>query len=193
MDHLELFTDGGAIRIGDQFYGSSAYVIKFKNRYFKFSNPVEKGTNNLYELKSIRDGLRTIVSNWKALTNIEVWIVSDSQYSISCISEWFDGWKKVGKKYYNKSGKEVANIDLILEIREILQYIPHYRFIKIKSHIEIDIEKTYIDFKRKNNLNITLNEYLLMVRFNELVDGQIRKAFNMKRKEIAERNGLNVV
>ena len=53
---------------------------------------------------------------------MELWIISDSQYSISCITEWFDGWKREKGKYYNKSGKEVKNIfDFIknLKVRDV--------------------------------------------------------------------------
>ena len=109
MDHLDLFTDGGAMKIGNNFYGSSAYVIRFKNKYFVRTNPVVEGTNNYFELVCIRDGLREILNGWSHLNEMELWIISDSQYSISCITEWFTGWKREKAKYYNKSGKEVAN------------------------------------------------------------------------------------
>ena len=194
MDHLDLFTDGGAMKIGNNFYGSSAYVIRFKNKYFVRTNPVVEGTNNYFELVCIRDGLREILNGWSHLNEMELWIISDSQYSISCITEWFTGWKREKGKYYNKSGKEVANIDLIIEIRERLEKIPNYRFIKIKSHIDLDkLEKTYKEFKKKNDVKITFTEYLLMVRFNETCDTKIKNAFNLKRRDIAKSNGKDVV
>ena len=194
MDHLDLFTDGGAMKIGNNFYGSSAYVIRFKNKYFVRTNPVVEGTNNYFELVCIRDGLREILNGWSHLNEMELWIISDSQYSISCITEWFNGWKREKGKYYNKSGKEVANIDLIIEIRNILEKIPNYRFIKIKSHIDLDkLEKTYKEFKKKNDVKITFTEYLLMVRFNETCDTKIKNAFNLKRRDIAKSNGKDVV
>lgn len=193
MDHLELFTDGGAIKIGNTFYGSSACVIRYKEKYFTFTNQVNEGTNNYFELKAIRDGLKAIASNWRSLDGIEVWIVSDSQYSISCITEWFDGWSKIKGKYYNKSGKEVSNIDLILEIREILSHIPNYRFVKIKSHIDVDIQKSFIEFKKKNCIDISYTEYLLLVRYNETCDNKIRAALNIKRRDIARELGQEVV
>ena len=144
--HLELFTDGGAIKINNEYYGSCSFEVKYKKQYFTFSDPVAKGTNNFYELKAIRDGLRFVVTNWKQkdLKSIDVWIISDSQYSISCITEWFDNWYEKNGKYYTRSGKEVSNIELILEIRDILTMIPKYKFLKIRSHISHDIEKTYI-------------------------------------------------
>ena len=108
MDHLDLFTDGGAIKIGNDYYGSSAYVIRFKNRYFTKSVPVSIGTNNHFELLCIRDGLRTILNGWSRMENIELRIVSDSQYSISCVTDYFDGWVKRNGKYFREISK--ANI-----------------------------------------------------------------------------------
>ena len=194
MDHLDLFTDGGAIKIGNDYYGSSAYVIRFKNRYFTKSVPVSIGTNNHFELLCIRDGLRTILNGWSRMENIELRIVSDSQYSISCVTDYFDGWVKRNGKYYNKSGKEVANIDLILDIRDMLTRIPHYRFIKIKSHIDAsDLEKSYLEFKKKNKMDLSFTDYLIMVKFNETCDTKIKKLFNLKRRELANENGKEFI
>ena len=193
LKHVELFTDGGAIKINNEYYGSCSYVIKYGKKYFTSTDPVAKGTNNFYELKGIRDGLRAIVSNWKELQNTEIWIISDSQYSISCITEWFHGWVEKGGKYYNKSGKEVSNIDLILEIREILSMLPKHKFMKIRSHIDHNIEKTFEEFKFVNKINISFTDYLLMVRFNETCDTRITKAFNLKRREIADKLNVELI
>lgn len=193
--HLELFTDGGAIKINNEYYGSCSFEVKYKKQYFTFSDPVAKGTNNFYELKAIRDGLRFVVTNWKQkdLKSIDVWIISDSQYSISCITEWFDNWYEKNGKYYTRSGKEVSNIELILEIRDILTMIPKYKFLKIRSHISHDIEKTYIEFKEKNNIDISFTDYLLLVKFNENCDARITKAFNIKRRNIANSLGVDII
>lgn len=194
MNRLDLFTDGGAMKIGDTYYGSSAYVIRYKNKYFVRSNPVVTGTNNHFELKCIRDGLRDILNVWSNLNDIELWIVSDSQYSISCIMDWFDCWEKKCGKYYNKAGKEILNIELIVEIREMLERIPNYKFIKIKSHIEAsDLERSFKDFKKKNKVKISFTDYLIMVKFNETCDTKIKNAFNIKRRDIARENGKEVV
>ena len=108
--HVELFTDGGAIKINNEYYGSCSYVIKYGKKYFTSTDPVAKGTNNFYELKGIRDGLRAIVSNWKELQNTEIWIISDSQYSISCITEWFDNWYEKNGKYCGRLSSAIADV-----------------------------------------------------------------------------------
>ena len=43
MEHLELFTDGGAMKIGDKIYGSSSFVIRYHNTYFTYTEPVSEG------------------------------------------------------------------------------------------------------------------------------------------------------
>ena len=193
MDHLELFTDGGAIRIAGKFYGSSAYVIKYQKKYITSSCPVEPGTSNYYELKAMRDGLRKITNCWQCGDNLEVWIIADSEYAIKCVTKWIYSWHKVDGVYVTSSGTPVANIDLILEIRELLKRIGNYKFIKVRSHISTNLEATYKEFIRKNKLDITFVDYMLLIRFNELCDTNIRTAFNLKRKELAKRNGTVVI
>ena len=192
---IKLFTDGGAIKINNEYYGSCSFEVNYKKQYFTFSDPVSKGTNNFYELKAIRDGLRFVVSNWKRkdLHSIEVWVISDSQYAISCITEWFDNWVERNGKYFTRGGKEVSNIGLIIEIREILEQIPKYRFLKIRSHIGHDLGKTYKEFKEKNKIDISFTEYLLLVKFNENCDARITKAFNIKRRNIADSLGVDLI
>ena len=192
MDHLELFTDGGAIRLGNKFYGSSAYVIKFQKKYITSTCPVEEGTNNFYELKAIRDGLRKIVRSWNC-SKLEVWIISDSEYSIKCLTQWFKTWKKKNGVYYTSTGTPVSNIDIILEIQDMLKQLKHYKFIKVRSHISTNLEDTYEEFNKVNKLDLSFVEYMLLIRFNELCDTNIRKMMNMKRKEIAKAGGKVVI
>lgn len=194
MDHLELFTDGGAIKIDDKIYGSSAYVIRFKNRYFISGEPVTEGNSERFELKAIRDGLKAILSGWLCDDNMEVWIVTDCKMAILSITELFDGWTKKNGTYYNKNKKEVLNIDLILEIRELLKYIKKYRFVKIKSHIDTTmIDATYEEFKSINNIDLSFTRYLMMARFNEMCDSRITKEINYKKRKIANRRGVQYV
>ena len=45
-------------------------------------------------------------------------IVSDSKYSINCVTEWYKGWVKGGWK--TSTGTVVQNQDLIRSIRELI-------------------------------------------------------------------------
>lgn len=189
MNHLELFTDGGAIPVGHTFYGSSAYVIKYQKKYITSSSPAQEGTSNHFELKAIRDGLRKITRCWKCGDELEVWIISDSEYSINSITKWVKYYKRKDGVYYTSTGKPVANIELILEILDLLKQIKNYRFIKVRSHISTNLEKTYKEFTSRNRINMTYTDYLVLIRFNELCDNMIRDAINFKRKSIAMKGG----
>lgn len=193
MEHLELFTDGGAMKIGDKIYGSSSFVIRYHNTYFTYTEPVSEGSSGMFELNAIKNGLQTIVRNWSDLKNLEIWIISDSQNSIACISNIFDVWKKTNGIYKNKHGKEVAYIDILLDIKKSLSQLSNYKFIKIKSHIDTDVEKTYDEFLEKNEVNISFIEYLMMIRHNERCDNKITSEFNYKRKELAKEKGVDVI
>lgn len=46
-------------------------------------------------------------------------IITDSNYSINCVSVWYEGWKKSGWK--KSDGGAVENIDLIKAIRVLIE------------------------------------------------------------------------
>ena len=188
MDRLELFTDGGAIMINGKFYGSSSYVIKFQNKYFTTHFPVEEGTNNHYELKAIRDGLLAVLRGWRC-DDLEIWIISDSEYSIKSITKWSNNWRKINGVWHNSSGSPAINWELILEIKDLLTKFKSYKFLKVKSHISTNLDSSYEKFLKVNRVKMTFVDYLKLIRMNELCDATITKQFNQKRKEIATQLG----
>ena len=108
-------------------------------------------------------------------------------------SEWkealvFKGGTSLSKAFHIIK-RFSEDIDLILEIQEILKQIKHYRFIKVRSHISTNLEKTYKEFTKYNRINMNYTDYLVLIRFNELCDENIRKAINFKRKSIAMKGG----
>jgi len=192
MDHLELFTDGGAIKINGKFYGSSSYVIKFQNKYFTTKFPVAEGTNNHYELKAIRDGLLAILRGWRC-NDLDIWVISDSEYSIKSITKWSNNWRKIKGRWYTSSGSPALNWELIMEIKSLLENFRSYKFIKVKSHISTNLEESYEKFLKINKISMTFIDYLKLIRMNELCDANITKQFNQKRREIANELGREYV
>lgn len=192
MNHLELFTDGGAIKINGKFYGSSSYVIKFQNKYFTTNFPVAEGTNNHYELKAIRDGLVALLRGWQCKT-LDIWIISDSEYSIKSITKWSRNWRKINGVWYTSSGSPALNWELIMEIKSLLENFRSYKFIKVKSHISTNLEESYEKFLKINKIKMTFIDYLKLIRMNELCDSNITKQFNQKRREIANELGREFV
>lgn len=45
-------------------------------------------------------------------------IVTDSQYSINCVTDWYKGWSKRGWK--KSDGSAVVNVDLVKSIRGLI-------------------------------------------------------------------------
>lgn len=83
----------------------------FTGRYYrfeKFSGVIENGTNNIGELTGLKVASENFGDKKYQL------IISDSEYSIKCMREWYYTWQANGWKTYAK--KEVKNADLIKEI-----------------------------------------------------------------------------
>ena len=74
--------------------------------WYGLYNP--NGTNNTAELNALHQAL--LYAEREIATGAEVQILSDSKYSISCISVWAPGWEKKGWK---KTGGEIKNLDII--------------------------------------------------------------------------------
>lgn len=87
------------------------YTGKFFN-FKQFSGVIESGTNNIGELT----GLKVASENFgEKLYQV---IISDSEYSVKCMREWYHNWKANGFKTYSK--KPVANSELIKETYDLL-------------------------------------------------------------------------
>lgn len=82
-------------------------------------------TNNEMELTAILQGLLA------RKLDVPTVIVSDSKYSISCITHWGDGWERFG--WRTKTGNKVANEHLIRQIRAVLT--PSVSFKWVKGHV----------------------------------------------------------
>lgn len=86
-------------------------------------------TNNQGELLAILTALQLV--NIKDKRHV---IVSDSMYSIQCVTEWANTWRKRGWK--KSDGGEIANLNTIKEIVKILDTSPleGVVFAHINSH-----------------------------------------------------------
>lgn len=174
---VELFTDGGAVQLNGVFYGASAYIIKNDKTKFEYAEPATKGTNNHFELRAIEKGIKSVMNYYPNKTDdITLLIISDSQYSISSLTTWFNGWLNINGKYYTKTTRSpVMNIDQILNIRSMLPKFKEIKFIKIKSHtkkLKFSL-KLYEDFKRTNHLELSVANYLEFVELNDRCDAII--------------------
>ena len=83
-------------------------------------------TNQRAELYAILKAL--------TLTDDDLVIYTDSEYSIKCFTEWINSWKRNGWK--SSKGAEVLNQDLIRSIDEILSR-RNISFVHVRAHTGI--------------------------------------------------------
>jgi ribonuclease HI len=135
---LYIFTDGSSINNGSKNANSGfgIYIPEPETMQLKISAKLPKGkTNNYAELKAILEALKilncTDENILKQTKKDKVVIVTDSQYSINCITQWYHSWIKKG--WVSATGEEVKNKELIQEIQP-LSVKHNVSFKHIKAH-----------------------------------------------------------
>jgi len=134
---LYIFTDGSSIRNGSKTSkaGYGIYIPEPEIHKVKIHGNLPKGsTNNYAELFAILNALKlhdytTLLANNKYIKHIV--IVTDSEYSMNCITKWCSNWVK--KNWKSSSGKDVKNKELIQKIY-ILYKKYKVKFKHINSH-----------------------------------------------------------
>ena len=98
-----------------------------------YGNYVANGTNNIAELNALYKAL--LLAN-ETNTDEKVMILSDSKYSIDCISTWAYGWKRNG---WTKKSGEIKNLELIKNAHNLYEKIKNDIIIKhVKGHAGIE-------------------------------------------------------
>lgn len=140
----------GASRGNGSYEAIAGYGIYFENNNLPYSAAVpfdssmlDRPTNQVVELLAIKDALYCI---WKYYTKCEARfdepefqfeIVTDSMYSINCLTEWCNKWKLNG--WTNCRGYTVMNSDIIQKCVEYREKIEDYMgfpitFTHVKGH-----------------------------------------------------------
>lgn len=135
---LYIFTDGSSINNGTKRANSGfgIYIPEPDEMKVKISSKLPKGkTNNYAELKAIFEALKLIdcteKDTFKKINKSKIVIVTDSQYSINCVTKWANKW--IENNWISSTGKKVKNKELIKEIHPL--YIKHnISFKHIKAH-----------------------------------------------------------
>lgn len=95
----------------------------------------ENGTNNTAELNGLLYSFKLAKSYLD--TTEQVQILSDSKYSIDCITKWAKGWQTKG--WTRGKGEEIKNVDLIKECFSLYQEIKQKLVIShVKGHANIE-------------------------------------------------------
>jgi len=93
------------------------------------------GTNNTAELKALHEAL-TLAEQYIKQSNT-VQILSDSKYSIDCITKWAKGWKNKG--WTRGKGEEIKNLEVIQACFYLYEQIKNQLTIThVKGHANIE-------------------------------------------------------
>ena len=138
-DREIIYTDGSCINNGKK-NARGAYGIFYskndlRNKAEKLTGKV---TNNIAELTAILECLKTLTPLGK------YYIVSDSDYSINCITKWSKGWSVNGWK--TSKGKDVLNKGLIQEIVRLMETL-NVKFIHVNSHQDRPKDKKSMEYR----------------------------------------------
>lgn len=144
---ITVWTDGASKNNGKK--GALAgYGIYFAdNDPRNVSRPLEPGqeqTNQRSELRAILEAMLIITNEPEySRQKHKIVVVSDSLYSINCISVWYYNWEKNGFQTANK--KPVKNLDIITPARKL--YKEHdVSFVHVRGH-----QKNPTDINAINN------------------------------------------
>jgi len=97
--------------------------------WYGLYNPL--GTNNTAELAALHQAL--LFAERDISNGASVQILSDSKYSISCISIWAPGWEKKGWK---KSGGEIKNLEIIKSAYALYSsLLPQLTLTHVSAHV----------------------------------------------------------
>lgn len=97
--------------------------------WYGLHNP--NGTNNTAELNALHQAL--LYAEREIATGAKVQILSDSKYSISCISVWAPGWEKKGWK---KTGGDIKNLEIIQTSYALYNSIlPEITLTHVSAHV----------------------------------------------------------
>jgi ribonuclease HI len=129
---LKLYTDGSSIRNGRSGARAGYSVVFPSYLHLSWGDFMGEATNQAAELRAIYEGVvagKTIQGNPAELT---LRIMTDSEFSIKCLTVWIVGWKK--KKWLTAEGRPVVHRVIIEKILEELKAYSSYLFVHVKAH-----------------------------------------------------------
>jgi ribonuclease HI len=124
-----VFTDG-ALKSKKGLVG---VYFSFTNESFSEIIDELECTNQKSELTAIKRALEIIIEKD---INVEYTIVSDSMYSLNCITKWYKKWEKT--EYKTGEDSPVKHTDLIKEIVSLKKNIKKLSFIHVKGHQKLE-------------------------------------------------------
>ncbi|MCG9732059.1 ribonuclease H family protein [Shewanella sp. Isolate13] len=132
---LSIFTDGGCEpNPGEAGSGVAVYRnAQLAELYYGLYNA--NGTNNSAELNALHQAL--LIADKALKQGLTVQILSDSQYSINCITNWAYGWKAKGWK--RQVAGDIKNLDIIQQSHELYDALKDKLAIQhVAAHVGIE-------------------------------------------------------
>lgn len=157
MSLLYIFSDGNVKSNGKKnskggysvYFGESLPFSQFNTTVIDKFQP----TNNKMELSAIKYIFKTLCENLEVFKDINIVIISDSQYSINAITKWSDNWIKNGWK--NSKKQEVKNKELIQDILKLKNKTSdNLEFKHVFSHQKEPKDKDSLEWFTWNGNNI---------------------------------------
>lgn len=136
---LHIFTDGACANNGKRSakagYGVHVYGKPEHDVSLRLL-PQDQQTNNraeLYAIQSALDLIDRFGTEWLQ-THTDIYIWSDSEYSIHCLTKWAKGWRS--NNWKKSDGGLIQNIDIIRPIYDRLLRMPRVSLHHVRGHQE---------------------------------------------------------
>lgn len=130
---LEIYTDGSATNNGRA--GASAGVgVYFGPDDMRNVSTRCRGeqTNQNAELQALHIAVSLAVYELSNDPNLQINILTDSAYSIKCVTEWYGNWVRNG--WRTASGSAVKHREWIEPTANMLMRKPQIKLVKVKGH-----------------------------------------------------------
>lgn len=146
---IHIFTDGGCKRNGKE-NSKGAYAVYFTD---KTDSPLHNlntssamvdcmcPTNQKAELLAIEKAYSIIKENTSLFGSSNITIITDSMYSINCISKWADAWLQ--NNWKTRNNNNVKNADIIKRILHL----------KNQVKLQVKLQHTFSHTKKPENEN----------------------------------------
>lgn len=153
---MYIFSDGGCKSNGKK-TSKAGYSVFFtddtNSKFYQFNTTQiisEDPTNNKAELLAILKIFQIIYDNTNLFEKLDIYICTDSMYSINCVEKWSRNWLK--NNWKNAKGENVKNQNIIKEILEKRNYLNNCDNIKISfhhifSHLQEPTDKNSLEYK----------------------------------------------
>ncbi|MBF4693194.1 ribonuclease H family protein [Fusibacter ferrireducens] len=169
MKTVEIFCDGACSGNGKETnVGGWGAVLVYNGQKKELFGGEASTTNNIMELTAVIEALKSLKT-----TSLEVHIFSDSAYVVNCFREgWYRKWQLNG---WRNSKKEPVENKLLWEtLINLVASFAKVEFYKIKGHLNLDapadIQKWYKKFNANNDLQFSLEEFIVVSTYNHLAD-----------------------